>query len=243
MPSDRTSGHHTWLLPVLVVVLILLAGCAQTKLAPAPQAQRVPGKELAAVAQTAGVRMVVEAGAWSGHPDNLAQELTPLRVTIDNGSDQPLRVRYEDFAIETGKGVRYTPLPPLRIQGTVIEQADRPVRFPRYAVTPRFAYSGFYLAPWYSPYYPNLRAWSHPWAFSPFYYDTYYPRWTVKLPTPDMLEMAIPEGVIEPGGRVSGFLYFPDIAARVERVTFSAELMQGREGQRLGALEVPFVVR
>jgi hypothetical protein len=218
---------------------LLLAGCAQA-LRPAPEAQRVPGRELAAVTESAGVSMVVEAGAWNGRPDNLERELTPLRVTLQNGSGRPVRVRYDDFAIDTGRGITYAPLPPIDIRGTVTERADRPVHVPRHAIRPRFAYSGFYVAPWYMPHYVGMRPWRRAWAYDPFYYDTYYPRWTVKLPTADMLEMAIPEGVIEPGGSVTGFLYFPEIGGEAERLMFRAELMDGQDGQRVGALEVPF---
>lgn len=227
---------------LVVALTLLLAGCAQSQLRPAADAELVPGLELAAVTENAGVRMVVQAAAWEARPESLERELTPLKVTIENHGNQPVRVRYEDFAIETGQGIRYMPLPPLQIRGTATERADVPVRVPAYVITPRFTYRGFYVAPWYAPYYTRLRPWAHPWPFSPIYYDTYYPRWTVKLPTPDMLELAIPEGVIEPGGTVSGFLYFPEIEGDLGRVTFRAELMEGRNGNRLGALELPFEV-
>jgi hypothetical protein len=220
-------------------IAALCTACAQT-LKPAPEATLVPGNDLAAVTETAGVHLTVETGAWNGKPRNLGQELTPLRVSIKNNSDRPVRVRYDDFAIDTGRGITYTPLPPLRIEGRVSERADRPILYPRFAIRPRFAHSGFHVAPWYSPYYVGLHPWAHPWAFSPVYYDTYYPRWTVDLPTADMLEMAIPEGVIEPGGSVSGFLYFPEIDDDAQRVRFRAQLMEGVDGTRLGALEVPF---
>jgi len=202
--SRRGSGA------AVLLVLALTAGCAPT-LRPAPEAQRVPGRELAAITENAGVSMVVEAGAWDARPKNLDRELTPL--------------------------------PPLKIEGTVTERADRPILYARYAIRPRFAHSGFYIAPWYAPYYVGMRPWAYsPWAYNPIYYDTYYPRWTVKLPTADMLELAIPEGVIEPGGSLSGYLYFPQIDDDAKRLIFGAQLMEGRSGMRLGALEVPFEI-
>jgi hypothetical protein len=87
-----------------------------------------------------------------------------------------------------------------------------------------------------------MTAWPRPWRYDPFYYDTYYPQWQVNLPTSEMIELAIPEGVIEPGGSVSGFLYFQPISGDLDRVTFKADLMDGDDGQRLGALELPFDV-
>jgi hypothetical protein len=74
------------------------------------------------------------------------------------------------------------------------------------------------------------------------YYDRYYPVWSVSLPTEDMLEMAIPEGVLEPQGRISGFLYFPRVNPDAERVVFQAALVSARTGEEFGAVEVPFVV-
>src|SRR5687767_8699647 len=103
--------------PRLVTALAIAALCTACarSLKPAPEAQRVPGNELAAVTESAGVQMIVEAGAWDGEPSNLVRELTPLRVSIKNNSDRPVRVRYDDFAIDTGRGITYTPLPPLKI--------------------------------------------------------------------------------------------------------------------------------
>lgn len=143
--------------------------------------------------RSAGVRLVAQTGAWRGQPSRLASELAPLKVTIENNSDEPVKLRYEDFAMETGVGIEYSPLPPLNIQGTVIERSARPLFLPDYSIVPLFVYQGFWLAPWYAPYYVGLQPWHYPWAFSPAYCDIYYPRWTVELPTADMIRSAIPE--------------------------------------------------
>jgi hypothetical protein len=241
------SARFSSLAPMLAICALALAGCAQTQLRPAAEAQRVPNQPLAAVSESGGVRMVVQPEAWRGAPEHLDRELTPLKVTIENQGDQPVRVRYEDFVIETGRGMQYTPLPPLNIKGEVTETADRPVYLPRYAIAPyaivpRFGHTRFYLAPWYMSYYSGLRPWAYPWRFNGLYYDTYYPRWTVKLPTADMLEMAIPEGVIDAGGTLSGFLYFPDLDDELQRIVFKANLSGAREGKQLATLQVPFEV-
>jgi hypothetical protein len=55
-----------------------------------------------------------------------------------------------------------------------------------------------------------------------------------------MLDRALPDGVVEPGGRVGGFLYFQ----RLERpgpFTFSVDLVDAKTGQRFGAITIPFV--
>lgn len=234
----RKSGQ----LLALTAVLAALAGCAPMKLRPAPEAQRVPRAPFAAVAESADVHMVVEPESWRGHPDGLDRKLTPIKVTIENRGSRPLRICYEDFIIETGQGTRHTPLPPVDIRGQVTELADHPVYVPRYTVVPRFGHRGFYVVPWYGPYYPGLRPWRTPWPYSRTYYDTYYPRWTVKLPTADMIERAIPEGVIEPGGSVTGFLYFPALEKDLERIAFKAHFSTPSEREPVADLTVPFVV-
>jgi hypothetical protein len=232
---------------VLTLACLLLAACMPARLKPAEEASTLPNAPLAAVTEQDGVRMVVEPGAWSANPENLESRILPLKVSITNNNSRPVRVRYSDFTLE-GNGLRYTPLPPIEIRGRVTETADRPVyvpswRSPFYSpFEPRFSHYHFHVAPWYAPYYMGMSAWPRPWRYDPFYYDTYYPRWNVNLPTSEMIELAIPEGVIEPGGRVSGFLYFQPISGDLERVTFKAQLMDGNGGQRLGALELPFDV-
>jgi hypothetical protein len=243
--STNGSSRFPCLATILATCTLILSGCATSRLQPASDAQLVPNQPLAAASESAGVRLVVQAEAWRGAPERLDRELTPLKVTIENESDRPVRVRYEDFILETGRGLQYTPLPPINIKGEVTQTADAPVYVPRYAIAPRvivprFGYRDFYLAPWFVSYYSGFRPWGYPWHFNALYYDTYYPRWTVRLPTEDMLEMAIPEGVIDAGGSLSGFLYFPDLDEDLQRVVFKANLSGAREGKPLAALQVPF---
>jgi len=231
----------------LAALATLLIACSPARLKPAEETRTLPNAPLAAVTEQGGVRMIVEPGAWTSNPENLGSRILPLKVSITNNNSEPVRVRYSDFTLE-GNGLRYTPLPPIEIRGRVIETADRPVYVPSYRspfyspFQPRFSHQHFRVAPWYAPYYVGMSAWSRPWRYDPFYYDTYYPQWRVDLPTSEMVELAIPEGVIEPGGSVSGFLYFQPISGDLDRVTFKADLMNGEDGKRLGTLELPFDV-
>lgn len=56
------------------------------------------------------------------------------------------------------------------------------------------------------------------------------------------LARALPEGVIEPGGKVSGFVYFPGVGADVKRVRLRADLVNAQTGETLVPLALPFVV-
>jgi hypothetical protein len=68
---------------------LFLTGCGAS-LTPAPEARTIPGKQLAAFVEVAGVRMVIVPDQWSGSPADLRDVTTPLRVTIENRSNQPL---------------------------------------------------------------------------------------------------------------------------------------------------------
>lgn len=231
---------------VLALAGVVLSGCATT-LRPAPSAQIAPNDEDAAIASAEDVELVVETNDWTAFPRNLEQELTPLRTTITNNSDYPLKIEYEHFALSTDAGVTYHPLPPIDIKGRVTQQASQPIAVPRYPypiVAPRFAYRGFLLAPYYRPYVVGIHAWGHPWAYDPLYYRRYYPRWRVDLPTHEMIELAIPEGVIEPEGQVSGFLYFPEIerSEAGEQLTFNASLVDANTDVNFGKIGIPFAI-
>lgn len=227
--------------PRLLVSLLLLtaAGCmTNPSLRPAPGAQLADGEKDAAVAQEHGVELVIDPNDWSAFPRELDRRMTPVRATIVNHSEHPIEVRYDNFSLSGIEGVTYHPLPPIDIKGTVTRIGRYPV------VAPRFAFSGFWLAPYYDPYFVGLHPWTHHWPYDAFYYQRYYPRWEIDLPTQEMIELAIPEGVIEPKGRVSGFLYFPslDRADEGERVTFSAKLVNARTDATFGSVGVPFVL-
>ena len=106
---------------------------------------------------------------------------------------------------------------------------------------PGFGYDGFFVSPTYGPAWTGLSPWAGPFAADPLYYDTFHARWPVELPTASMVATALPEGVIEPGGSVSGFLFFEDVPEEVERVTFRMDLVNADTGESFGGLRIPFI--
>lgn len=220
---------------ILAAVIALgLAGCASRQLVPAPEAQLVPGRHDTAVAESDGVRTTVQTQAWSGNPVSLPQQITPLHVTVVNHSDRPVQITYDDFTLTGSSGFTYSALPPYKITGSVRE----PV------MVPRFSYSGFFVAPFYRPFYPGVPVWAaSPWRYDPYYYNRVWADWPVQLPTRDMRERAVPAGVLQPGGRVSGFLYFPKLPRDTTTVTFKQNLVDSRTQKTIAEVEVPFVYR
>lgn len=187
-------------------------------------------------ATVAGVRVHVVADSWSGVPSALGR-IEPLLVTIENNGDVPLRLRYDQFAVIGPGGERKSALPPFEIRGTaLVDPAFTPGSYP-------FAVNGFWVAPHLSPYYPGFRTVSGPFAYDPWYYSTYYPTFArVSLPTTDMLAKALPEGVLEPGGRVTGFLYVEDEPESGDRATFAADLVNAVTAQPFARVNIPIEI-
>jgi hypothetical protein len=235
--ASRRFAHAIAISLLMAFAVGSLAACGTTsRLQPAPGARIEPGNRHAAVAEAANVRMTVEAGAWVGSPLSLDQTVTPLRVTMENHNRYPVRVSYGDFTLTADRGFTGAAIPPYRIAGSVTSTVT--------ALEPRFAYDRFSLAPSYWGYYPSMRRWRYAWAYDPFYYDRYYPYWqTTALPSDDMLQQALPEGVLEPGGRVTGFLFFQPLDQDSRGATFRATLVDPQSGRTVGRLRVPFIAR
>jgi hypothetical protein len=147
-------------------------------------------------------------------------------------------------AMRGGPGVRVLP-PPGR--GGVIVGAPGGVR--RYG---GWGYggggwNGYLVVGGLRPYYGwGVGYWGGPWIYPPYYRDwvffwgpTYYPA----RPSTEVLEAGLPEGVLPPGARVSGFLYFKRATgARQGALDLSWEVHDARSGASLGSLHVPLEV-
>jgi hypothetical protein len=220
-----------------VLLGVITAGCShKTYFVPAPTAKTLESDNKVAVSQAAGVRIEADGKAWSGEPVNLQSAIAPVKVAVTNNSGRPLRIRYRDFSLTTGSGFTSLALPPMKITGSVPSELV-PV------TTPVFGWRGYRLAPYYSPWYPGFGVWNGPFAWDFPYYTTYYAQWPVSLPTEDMIRKVIPEGVLNDGGRVEGFLYFPQVPEGTDRANLSDTLVDARTGQRFGVMAIPFEVK
>jgi hypothetical protein len=227
---------------VFLVGALAATGCtaSRTDLDPAPAANEVSGMMDAAVDRVEGVRMVVQSQAWSGMSEVKA-EVTPLRVVIENNGSVPVRLRYDEFTLVGPQGARYSALPPYGVEGSV----EEPVLVEGYdpITAPTFEYSNFYVAPYYASAYPTLDPYADPFYYDPYYYDRYETAWqSINLPTEEMVAEVLPEGVLDPGGRVAGFLYFERVDPETPRVRFRADLVSAVDGDVFGEVSIPFTV-
>lgn len=209
----------------VLALVLLLGGCA-ARLQPAPEARRVPGQPDAATAEAGGVTVTAQTRAWRGRPSGLEMHVTPVLVTVDNASRVPVRLRFADFALVDAGGRRFAARAPFEVRGTIAE----PVR-----------YHPFPRGPFLVRDIAGRPVLVDPFWWDPFYFD--FPRYRrVELPTGDMVQLALPEKVVEPGARVSGFVYFERVERAASPVTLSVRLVDDRSGEPFATVAIPFVL-
>lgn len=221
---------------LFVSVLLLTASCGgRPELVPSPEASLVEGDPLAARRTVAGVTVTAEPGAWAGRPASL-RVVTPVLVTLDNRGAAPLLVRYSELALEGPSGERFAALPPYDIEGTATGYES--------AGGPSYPMMGFSVAPYASRYFPFYGTYGGDFFYDRSYYGTYYSEFKrIGLPTSDMVQKALPEGVVDPGGKVQGFIYFQNVAEGLRQVEFRYELVHANSGERFGIVKIPFRIR
>jgi hypothetical protein len=223
-------------LPTLLLALGLTA-CAQAPvLKPASSANRVTGESAAATTVSQGVRVTADGGAWKGDRKALGA-VTPLEVTIQNDSGRPLRVRYREFVLITPDNLAITALSPLAKGTQGVGGSGEPS-----GIEARFESTGFLVAPALGGVYPGLGIWQGPFAFDPLETEIGGAIWPAELPTTDMVEQSIPQGVLMPEGKVTGFFFFREIPEGTRQVSFRAELYDAGTEQSFGNVEIPFDV-
>ena len=240
-PSTHPMKHLQLL--ILSLFVVIAAGCGTgANLQPAPTATEVGPEDEAAITVVDDITVQAQTDAWTGDP-GVTTHVTPIRVTIDNDSGEPLRIRYGEFALVSSDGERYAALPPFNVEGDVTE----PVLVREYdpVVDPLFTFDGFEVAPYYSDVYPDLTPYADPFFYDPDYYYRYGGDLEAifaeqDLPTVNMLQNVLPEGVLYDGGRVSGFVYFEKVDEDVPLVTFRADLEKAESDESFGTVRIPF---
>lgn len=196
---------------------------------PAPGARTLPSKARVAQERVAGVDVQVDSSAWKW--GDVEDVLAPVRVTIHDGTARPLRLTYQEFTLGGPSGFRLAALPPYQVAA----QSPTPV-------DPLWEGDGFLYAPWAVRFYRGGAPWGGPFPYDPDYYDALWGSWPAQLPNQDVLRRALPEGVLQPGGTVSGFLYFQD-QPKGTALTFLGTLVDANSGRILGTVAIPFVVK
>lgn len=220
-------------------VIAVIAGCSNgTKVAPKAPAARAPAAEVLEVDHVEGIAIDAHTNAW---PGDLAVLLyvTPVRMTLTNHTDRPIRVSYPLFQLVTPSGRRYSALPPFKIEGSPAEPA---IMYPHEPFEPELAQHGFFVSRLYADHYPAIARWDRPFFYDLDYHDHYYSYWNTALPTQPMIEVALPEGVLDPGGQVTGYLYFERVG-NAETVTLQGQVVDAESGTLVGTSAIAFDIR
>ncbi len=156
------------------------------------------------------VRIVAEAGAWPGDKP-IEDDVTPLKVRIENRSGRPLKVRFRDFVLVGSSGRSYAALPLHNVLLTG-QHPDRGKR-PLIAVEiPRFGHLDFRIAPGYREIFPGSESFPSHFGEDREYTEYHTRHWHAdRKPTVAMFEHLLPEGVLGAGGFIDGFLYFQTV--------------------------------
>ena len=226
MSSSNRKSAQLWATTTLAV-----AACASggQNLEPARSANDVPGLERAAEMTDNRVQVIAQTAEWPGEA-RIAEKFSPVRVRITNGSDQPVHIRYGQFQLVADDGQVFAAIPPLATRGEVTTNVTPEL------IAPRFNYTGFSIAPYYVYSYPGIMVYGGPFAYDRAYYELYSPTISREdLPTPEMLAWALPEGVLERGGYVDGYLYFQHVPSDKQLVRFQAVLTGDKEEPNVAA--------
>lgn len=221
-------------------VVILLAGCEHAELTPAPSAEQVAGKAEAASTTVSDITLRVASNTWPGDP-TVTSELTPLHLLIENHSDVPLRLRYQEFALAGKQGQYYAALPPLAAQIDLGEneltEGYDPIQ------DPLFQYDGFFVAPLYGYAYHSVPVWERDFHHDNTYHDAHHNYYkTLDVSLKELQAQALPEGVLSVGGNISGYLYFERVDKELSQMEFRALLVNADTGQTIGTAKIPFRV-
>src|SRR5262249_4180132 len=146
----------------------------------------------------------------------------------------PVLIRYNRITLTDADGHRFNVMPPYDIDATLVES---------YTVTnPYYGFNRFAIAPYLSRWYPRFNRYDGAFAYDPAYYTPYVTQYrNIQLPTADMVQRALPEGVLSPGGKAGGFVYFQALHPDARSLTLSVEMVDAVTGETLATTRIPFV--
>jgi hypothetical protein len=193
-----------------------------------------------AIAESLNVSIQIESQAWSGGA-SVCEKITPVKITIQNKSGYLLRIRYNEFLLKSENSKIYSAYPPFEINGTMDDpEITLPYPFP---IRSNVISNKFAVASYCSRMYPSMPEYRDIRGLDSLYYCKHYAAWArILLPTEKMLQEVLPDGVLNDGGNVSGFLYFEKLANHKQRVSFYFELVDAVSGRQFGVLQIPLAL-
>ena len=186
------------------------------------------------------VQVTVSSDSWVGSPE-VRNEVTPLKITVANNNENPIKITYDNMKLVSEDSTVFTALPIYNLIGTVNDVQLAPEH--NVIVESEIDHDRFYIYPMYTRVYNNIPITDYKYFEDPSYYSQYYSEWNeTGMPTAGMRNLALPEGILDNGGSISGFVYFQKVDADVESVELSMDIINAENNEVLGNIQLPFWV-
>ena len=183
------------------------------------------------VLRRGGGRCSANVGAWNGRENKESPSfVVPVKVRIKKPAGVESACRYERLLAGRQEGRSYRPVPVLPMD------ADARKRIPKLARI--YAASKFFVAPGFHDVYATLEPWTAPLERDDELYERLFRRWGKQPPALDVLRVALPEGVLDDGGVVTGYLFFESPLDKEDRVTFEATFGGGDGQTTVASIEI-----
>jgi hypothetical protein len=207
--------HLVFVATALFMISIPLVSCRDSAgIKPSSETAQLSPVQQEIASDMAPVRIDARPESWPGDKA-IEFKVTPVHVKIENRSKRPLAIRYSDFKVITPRGSEFSALPVFPIEakdrGPVVPGTLpilTPVAYPPIQ-DPQFEFRDFRVAPYLERLYPTVPVHEGPFPYDQSYNLRHSSYWQgTNLPDLEMIRRALPEGVLQPGGWVTGWLYF-----------------------------------
>ena len=172
---------------------------------------------------------------WPG-PARIKSNITPLEVTIQNRGSTPVLLALSRLRLVGRNGEVFRALPLFHVKAST--GGEPQLSDPFEVRDLKFETRGFRLAPTYRVAYRGIPIAEERVGLSPDYYKLYDYYSGKPLPTTGMRRRGIPEGIIDPGGEVKGYLFFEDVSRSAKPVTLHYEIVDPTSGASTGSIQV-----
>ncbi|HYE33813.1 hypothetical protein [Methylocaldum sp.] len=234
---------------VLFMISVPLMSCRDSAgVRPAPESVQLSPVEKEAASDMSPVRIVARPESWP-ESETIEFTTTPVHLKIENRSESPLLIRYSDFKVLTPGGKQFSALPVFPVEekdsGPVVPGVLPMLTIAAYPPIndPLFDFRDFRVAPFLKPVYPTVPVHEGSFPYDQTYNERLASYWRgFDLPNLEMIRRALPEGVLNPGGWVAGWLYFQKFEP-LPAGTLTLDLIDARTDRPFGQARVPVRAR
>lgn len=228
---------------VWIIILVFTVSCSEdkkTELIPKDADDQQVILNQTETITVDSVQVTVSSDAWVGAPE-VKTKVTPLKLQIKNNNDSPIKITYSNLFLVSNDGDIYSALPIYNI----INDANKPhlLDDEKVVVKTEIDHDNFYLYPLYTRVYNDIPVTDFNYFEDPGYYEKYYAEWReTGMPTDGMKNLALPEGILDKGGSLSGFIYFQKVDPDLKTVTLNMSITNAENNEVLGSIKLPFWV-